>query len=84
MCGSVPDEALRPPPAERSWLDEHERWSDVPELSYFGGVLDEDQDVLPRVQRGLRAMRRPSVTLGVYQESRIRHYRRTLEEYVPL
>jgi len=75
--------AERPPPAKRRWLEAHERWSDVPELSYFGPVLDEDQDIMPRVQRGLRATRKPSVSLGVYQESRIRHFRRTLEDYVP-
>ncbi len=73
----------RPPPAPRRWLEEHERWSDVPELSYFGPVLDEDQEIMPLVQRGLRASRTGSVRLGVYQESRIRHFRRTLEEYVP-
>ena len=72
-----------PAPAERRFLQDHEKWSDVPELSYFGPVLDEDQAIMPRVQRGLRASRKASISLGVYQESRIRHFRRTLEEYVP-
>ncbi|MBJ22600.1 MAG: aromatic ring-hydroxylating dioxygenase subunit alpha [bacterium] len=80
----VPVGAERPTPAKRRWLEEHEKWSDVPELSYFGPVLDEDQEVMPQVQRGLRASRKPSISLSVYQESRIRHFRRTLEEYVPL
>lgn len=79
----TPDGAERPLPAKRRWLEEHEKWSDVPELSYFGPVLDEDQAIMPRVQRGLRASRKPGVSLGVYQESRIRHFRKTLEEYVP-
>ncbi len=79
----IPEGAERPAPAKRRWLEEHEKWGDVPELSYFGPVLDEDQDIMPRVQRGLRASRRPGISLGVYQESRIRHFRRTLEEYVP-
>lgn len=73
----------KPPPANRRFLEEHEAWSDVPELSYFGPVLDEDQAIMPRVQRGLRASRKPTVSLGVYQESRLRHFRRTLDEYVP-
>ena len=80
----IPAGAERPAPAKRRWLEDHEKWSDVPELSYFGPVLDEDQAIMPRVQRGLRASRKPMVTLGAYQESRIRHFRRTLEEYVPL
>ena len=73
----------RPAPAPRRWLEAPEKWSDVPELSFFGPVLDEDQAIMPRVQRGLRASRKPGVTLGLYQESRIRHFRRTLAEYVP-
>ena len=80
----IPDGAERPEPAPRRWLEADEKWSDVPELSYFGPVLDEDQEIMPRVQRGLRASRKSSVSLGVYQESRIRHFRKTLEEYVPL
>lgn len=75
--------AERPAPAARRWLEPHEKWSDVPELSFFGPVLDEDQAIMPRVQRGLRATRKPGVTLGLYQESRIRHFHRTLAEYVP-
>lgn len=75
--------AERPAPFKKRWLEPHEKWSDVPELSFFGPVLDEDQEIMPRVQRGLRAARKPGVTLALYQESRIRHFRRTLERYVP-
>ena len=78
----VPEGAEKPPPAERRFLEEHEAWSDVPELSYFGPVLDEDQAIMPRVQRGLRASRKSTVSLGVYQESRLRHFWRTLDEYL--
>lgn len=75
--------AAKPAPFPKRWLEPHEKWSDVPELSFFGPVLDEDQEIMPRVQRGLRAARKPGVTLALYQESRIRHFRRTLEHYVP-
>jgi phenylpropionate dioxygenase-like ring-hydroxylating dioxygenase large terminal subunit len=79
----APTGVERPAPAKRRFLDDSEKWSDVPELSYFGPVLDQDQEIMPRVQRGLRASRKSTSSLGVYQESRIRHFRRTLEEYVP-
>ena len=79
----LPPGAEPPPPAPRRFLEPHENWSDVPELSYFGPVLDEDQEIMPRVQRGLRSSRKRTVTLGRYQESRIRHFRQTLETYVP-
>lgn len=75
--------APKPPPMKKRWLEPHEKWSDVPELSFFGGVLDEDQEIMPRVQRGLRAARKPGISPALYQESRIRHFRRTLEQYVP-
>ena len=79
----VPKGAPAPPPAAKRFLEEHERWADVPELSYFGPVLDEDQAIMPRVQRGLRGARKQTVTLSRYQESRLRHFRQTLDEYVP-
>jgi hypothetical protein len=37
---------------------------------------------LPRLQRGLKAMRKPGITLGDYQEIRIRRFHKVLEEYL--
>ena len=34
------------------------------------------------VQKGLRATRKPGVTLARYQESQIRHFHRTLDGYL--
>jgi len=58
--------------------------AEVPELSWLGPVLDQDQVNMPRVQAGLRAgsATKPGITLSHYQESRIRHYHRTLEQYI--
>ena len=78
----VPDGAARPPAAKLRWLRPDERFSSVAELGYFGQVLDQDEEIMPRVQRGLLAARKPGVTLAAYQESRIRHMRRTLAEYL--
>jgi phenylpropionate dioxygenase-like ring-hydroxylating dioxygenase large terminal subunit len=78
----VPDGAPRPPTAKLRWLRAEERFSSVAELGYFGQVLDQDEEIMPRVQRGLRAARKPGVTLAAYQESRIRQMRRTLAEYL--
>lgn len=96
-CGDDPNQCLfevmllmpvpagqdKPAPAASRFLEDHERWSDVPELSYFGAVLDEDQDIMPRVQRGLRSTRKKTVTFSRYQEARLRHFRQTLDEYAP-
>jgi hypothetical protein len=34
------------------------------------------------VQKGMRAARKPGLTLAHYQESQIRHFNRTLDIYV--
>ena len=78
----VPAGAPRPPAAKPRWLRADEPFSSVPELGYFGQVLDQDEALMPRVQRGLRAARKPGVTLAHHQERRIRHMRRTLAEYL--
>jgi len=78
----IPESAPRPPAAKARWLRPEEPFSSVPELGYFGQVLDQDEALLPRVQRGLLASRKPGVTLARHQESRIRHMRRTLAEYL--
>jgi hypothetical protein len=74
--------ASRPPAASQLWLERDQRWSSVEALSYFGEILDQDFDMMPRVQRGLRASAKRAITLANYQEVRIRHFRRVLMEYL--
>jgi phenylpropionate dioxygenase-like ring-hydroxylating dioxygenase large terminal subunit len=63
-------------------LEPGQPWSSVPELGEYGPVFDQDMPNLSRIQRGLRASRKRGVTLGRYQESRIRHYHRILGCYM--
>ena len=37
---------------------------------------------LPRVQRGLKAMKQPSVIFADYGESKVRHFHKLLEEWI--
>jgi len=78
----VAEGAAPPPPAPMRLLTEDERFADVAELSYYGPVLDQDADMMHRVQHGLRSSRKRKVTLSNYQEIRIRHMRQTLAEYM--
>jgi hypothetical protein len=48
----------------------------------FGRVFNQDGSTFGRVQRGLRASVRPATTLASYQESRIRHFHATLDDYL--
>ena len=48
----------------------------------FGRVFNQDGSTFGRVQRGLRASVKASTTLARYQESRIRHFHSTLDQYL--
>ncbi len=45
-------------------------------------VADQDTDNFRRIQKRLKASRKPGVTLARYQESRIRHFHETLDAYM--
>ncbi len=68
--------------AEIHWLNEDELFSSAKQLGALGVVLDQDVDNLERIQIGLQAMHKKGVTLGNYQEIRIRHLHNTLDEYL--
>lgn len=72
----------RPKPAEVRRLGPDDDWADVAELGQLAGVFNQDSSNLPRVQRGLKASVKPGVTLGSYQEVRIRHYQQELARWV--
>ena len=78
----VPSGVPRPPAVRTHVLGPDETWADAAELGYLGRILNQDNATLGRVQRGLRASRKPGVTLAHYQESRIRHFHDTLVSYV--
>ncbi len=69
-------------------LSAGESHSGAPELGPFAAVFDEDLANLPQVHRGLKAMARvtgnrvPGITLGRYQEMRIRHFHKRIADYL--
>ncbi|MGI9621694.1 MAG: aromatic ring-hydroxylating oxygenase subunit alpha [Acidimicrobiales bacterium] len=72
----------KPPPAPIHWLEEHEGWSDAPELDTLGKVFDQDMFNMPKVQLGLETTYKPGVTLANYQESKVRWLHEKLGEWV--
>lgn len=62
----------RPKPAEVHWLTDDETFSNASELGMLGKVFDQDLFNMPNVQRGLETTFKPGVTLGNYQESKVR------------
>ena len=71
-----------PKAAPTVWLSEDEPWSTVEAMGSAAIVVDQDTDNLKRIQKGLRATKKTGVTLANYQESRIRHFHQTLDQYL--
>lgn len=82
LLGPFDKSKPRPAPATVHHLGPDDDWADCPELGALASVFNQDTSNLARVQRGLLATQRPVVTLGNYQEVRIRHYHQELERWV--
>ena len=63
-------------------IEPDELWANQPEMGPFGPVVDQDIPNLFRLTKGLKATRKTGVTLGTYQESLIRHFHQTYDEYL--
>lgn len=72
----------RPAPAPAHELGFDDSWTEAPELGPLQDIFVQDAANLPRIQRGLKASAKPGLTLGNYQEVRIRHYHAELERWV--
>lgn len=81
LFSKAPD-GSHPEPAKMRMLGPDQKWADAPELGSAAMVADQDTENLRRIQRGLRASRKPGATLARYQESRIRHFHETLDAYM--
>ncbi len=77
-----PFRGRRPAPAKIHWLDVDEPWTNAPELGPLAKVFAQDTYNLPNVQKGLRSAQHTHVTLGNYQETKIRHFHALLEKYI--
>jgi hypothetical protein len=77
----VPDEGPRPQPAPLKVLRPDQPFTDAHELDVIAAVFEQDVANMPRVQKGLRMLEK-GVTLGNYQEIRLRHMHRLLDRYI--
>jgi len=78
----IPKGAERPAPAKMRFLTDDQAWSEAEELGALGPIFDQDMGNLPYVQSGMKASKKGAVSLGNYQEIRIRHFHRTLDKYL--
>jgi hypothetical protein len=68
------------PPTRR--LTDQQDFTDAPELGALGPVFDQDMRNLPYMMKGLSASKHGVIQLAHYQESRIRHHHRILDQYL--
>ena len=76
------DGAEHPEPPEPIRLDIDQSYTEAEGLDWLGPVYDEDTGNLALQQQGFKTSRKPGITLGNYQESRIRRVHMTLDEFM--
>ena len=74
----------RPKPAPVHWLGPDDDWTEAPELGMLARVFNQDTFNIPKVQVGLKTMRRPEVVYASYNESKIRHFHQLLDRWLGL
>jgi phenylpropionate dioxygenase-like ring-hydroxylating dioxygenase large terminal subunit len=79
----VPVDGQRPFPAEPIHLEDHQSFTEAQGMDPgFGAILDQDTENLILQQEGLEASAKRGLTLGNYQEIRVRHFERAIDKYV--
>ena len=81
----VPPGTERPMPAEPIVLGDHQSFTEAAGMDPgFGKILDQDTENLVLQQEGLEASAKAGLTLGNYQEIRVRHFQRAVDRYVSI
>ena len=81
----VPTDGARPEPAEAVMLADNQSFTEAAGMDPgFGRILDQDTDNLLAQQEGLETSVKDGITLGDYQEIRIRHFEMAVDRYVAM
>jgi len=78
----APFKGERPPPAATTYLAPEDSYTMAGELGMLGKIMDQDLFNMPKVQKGLEQTAKPGVTLGTYQESKVRWLHQLLGQWV--
>ena len=69
---------------EIHWLKSDDSWTAAEELGGLGMLFDQDEAAFRSGQAGLKAGNKKGSTFSLYQESRIRHFHKTIDKYLSL
>ena len=72
----------RPAVKPATKLRPEQKFAEAKEIGDLGPVFDQDDANMPAVHRGMKASHKRAVSLGSYQESRIRHMHKTIDKYL--
>jgi hypothetical protein len=79
----LPLDGTRPETAEPIHLADDQSFKEAAGMDPgFGVILDQDTNNLFLQQEGLEASAKSGLTLGNYQEIRVRHFERAIDRYV--
>ena len=81
MLEPLAEGATHPDPPDPVYLEVEQSYTEVDELAWLGAVYDQDTSNLHLQQQGLKTSRK-GITLGNYQEARIRRFHQTLDHYL--
>ncbi len=76
------DGETHPEPPDPVRVEIEQSYTEVEELGWLGHVYDEDTSNLQMQQEGFKTSRKPGLTLGNYQEARIRRVHMTLDDFM--
>jgi len=65
-----------------NWLEPGDSWTKAEELGGLGVLFDQDEAAFKAGQNGLKASSKKGSTFSLYQESRIRHFHKTIDNYI--
>ena len=65
-----------------NWLEPDDSWTKAEELGGLGILFDQDEAAFKAGQNGLKASLKKGSTFSLYQESRIRHFHKTIDNYI--
>ncbi|MCB2077534.1 MAG: aromatic ring-hydroxylating dioxygenase subunit alpha [Novosphingobium sp.] len=80
-----PKSGQTPETAAVEILEDHQSFSEAEGMDPgFGHILDQDTDNLFAQQEGLEASAKSGISLGDYQEIRVRHFEATIDKYMAM
>ena len=83
ICIAPTPEGTEPPPAPPvHHLGLDESWTLAPEIGGLAMVMDQDTGNMPWVQKGVRSLEGGVLQLADYNEAKLRHFYKLLDEYL--